>query len=55
MKTTYEIYLAKKYISKEEWLQLIKTISDYQGILKKWKLIISIQKKLYSLFYKNGI
>ena len=53
MKTTYEIYLAKKYISKEEWLQLIKTISDYQGILKKWKLIISIKKNYIHYFIKT--
>ena len=53
MKTTYEIYLAKKYISKEEWLQLIKIISDYQGILKNWELIISVQKNYIHYFIKT--
>lgn len=35
-----EIYLAKNYVSKEEWCELIRTISNYNGILRKWKIII---------------
>ena len=36
-----EIYLTKKFISKEEWLALINTISSYNGFLRKWKIIIT--------------
>ena len=37
-----EIYLTKKFVSKEEWLELINTISNYNGILKKWKIIMTL-------------
>ena len=40
MGLTSEIYLTKKYVSKDEWLELINTISNYNGILRKWKIII---------------
>lgn len=39
-----EIYFTKKYISKDEWMNLIKTISDYNGILRKWKIIVRNDK-----------
>lgn len=37
----FEIYLTKKYVLKEEWLELIKQITKYNGILKTWKIIIT--------------
>ena len=40
MGLTAEIYLTKNFISKEEWLELINTISNYNGFLRKWKIII---------------
>ena len=40
MGLTSEIYLTKKFVSKDEWLELIKIISNYNGILRKWKIII---------------
>ncbi len=41
MKFTSEIYLTKKFISKEEWLELIQTLSNYNGFFKKWKILIT--------------
>lgn len=37
----FEIYLTKKYVLKEEWLELINMISKYNGLLKTWKIIIT--------------
>ena len=36
----HEIYLTKKFISKEEWLELINIISDYNGILENGRLLL---------------
>ena len=44
MKLALEIYLTKKYVQNNEWLELIKTISDYNGLFKKWKIIIKNDK-----------
>ena len=32
MNLTTEIYLTKKYIDQEEWLELINTISDFSKV-----------------------
>ena len=40
MGVSFEIYLTKKYVSKDEWRELIQKISNYNGILKKWKLLV---------------
>lgn len=37
---TYEIYLTKKYITKEEWLEFIKIISNFVGVFKNWQIIV---------------
>ena len=37
---TSEIYLIKKHVSKDEWLDFIKTISNYNGMFRSWKLVI---------------
>ena len=37
----FEIYLTKKYVLKEEWLELINQITKYNGLLKTWKIIIT--------------
>ena len=49
----FEIYLNSKYISKEEWLELIKAISTYNGILRKWKIIITNEKNRIRYFIKT--
>lgn len=40
MVVTSEVYLAKKFISPEEWLLFLQTISHYNGIFRKWKMIV---------------
>ena len=53
MGLTSEIYLTKNYVSKEEWLSLIKTISNYNGILRKWKIIITNDNNKIRYFIKT--
>ena len=53
MGLTSEIYLTKKYVMKEEWLELIKTISNYNGILRKWQIIITNDKNQIRYFVKT--
>ncbi len=53
MGLTSEIYLTKKFVSKEEWLELIKTISNYNGMLRKWKIIIINDKNQIRYFVKT--
>ena len=50
MGLTSEIYLTKKFVSKEEWLELITTISNYNGFLRKWKIIIINDKNQIRYF-----
>ena len=51
---TSEIYLTKKYISKDEWLKLINTLSNYNGFLRKWKLIIINDRNQIQYFLKTN-
>lgn len=37
---TSELYLIKKHVTADEWSNLIKVISNYNGILRNWKLVI---------------
>lgn len=53
MGLTSEIYLTKKFVSKYEWLELIKTISNYNGILRKWKIIITNDKNQIRYYVKT--
>ena len=53
MKLALEIYLTKKYVQNNEWLELIKTISDYNGLFKKWKIIIKNDKNQIRYFMKT--
>lgn len=50
---TSEIYLTKKLVSKEEWRELIQTISNYNGILRKWKIIVTNNKNQIRYFVKT--
>lgn len=47
---TSELYLTSKYVQKDEWLKLIETISKYNGLLKKWKIIITNENNLIRYF-----
>ncbi len=51
---TSEIYLTKKFVTKEEWLDLIKKISNYNGFLRKWKLVIVNDKNKIKYFIKTN-
>ncbi len=53
MGLTSEMYLTKKFVSKDEWLELINTISNYNGILRKWKIIIINDKNQIRYFVKT--
>ena len=48
-----EIYLTKKYVSKVEWLELINIISNYNGFLRKWKIIVTNDKNQIRYFIKT--
>lgn len=37
---TSRIYLTKKFVTKEEWDEFIKLISNYNGFLRQWKIFI---------------
>lgn len=54
MKYITEIYLTTKHISKDEWQQLINTISKYNGYFKKWKIIVSFKDKKIRYFCKTN-
>lgn len=41
MKSFREIYLNSKFVPKEDWQELIKTVSTYNGTFKKWKIVIT--------------
>lgn len=51
---TFEIYLTKNYISKEEWLHFINTVSMYNGYFKKWKIIISNDRNQIRYFVQSN-
>ncbi len=51
---TYEIFLSKKDISKEEWNQLIHIISKYNGLLRKWKFYLSIYDNRIRYFVETN-
>ena len=53
MGLTSEIYLTKKNVNKDEWLELIKTISNYNGFLRRWKIIITNDKNQISYFVET--
>ena len=53
MGLTSEIYLTKKNVSKDEWLELIKTISNYNGFLRGWKIMITNDKNQISYFVET--
>lgn len=53
MGLTSEIYLTKNFLSKEEWLELINTISNYNGIFRKWRIIITNDRNQIRYFVKT--
>lgn len=53
MYKTSEIYLTKNYVSKKEWEDLINVISNYNGLLKNWKIIIENSSNQLRYFIKS--
>ena len=53
MKYIFEIYLNKKYVTKEEWKNFINVISNYNGMLRKWKIIITNDNNKIRYFIKT--
>lgn len=53
MGLTSEIYLTKKKVTKDEWLELIKTVSNYNGFLRRWKIIITNDKNQIRYFVET--
>lgn len=54
MKSTCEIYLTKKHVSAEDWQEFIKTISNYNGILRTWKIIITNDNNFIRYFVETN-
>ncbi len=50
-----EIYLTEDKITKESWNKLIKKISDYNGYLKKWSLIIKLDNNQIKYIIESKI
>ena len=50
---TSEIFLTKSFVSKDEWLELINIISNYNGIFKKWKIVVINDRNLIRYFVKT--
>lgn len=48
-----EIFLNKKFVTREEWLQLIKIISKYNGMFKSWKIIVRQERSQIRYFVKT--
>ena len=49
-----EIYLTKKFVTREEWQELINTVSNYNGILKKWIIIIHFKNNEVHYYIKTN-
>jgi len=54
MRLMFEIYLTKKLTSQDEWLKLINIISNYNGLLKKWKILVVNDKNQIRYFIKTN-
>ncbi len=53
MVLTSEVFLANSQIETEKWLEFIKVISNYQGLFKKWSIIITIEKNEIHYYIKT--
>jgi len=54
MSFNYEIFLTKKYVKKDDWYNLIKILSDYNGLLRKWKITIINDKSNIRYYAKTN-
>ncbi len=49
----FEVFLLKKHITFEEWMQIIKTITKYNGLFKTWKLIVEFEGNYLHYYIKT--
>lgn len=49
-----EIFLNKKNVDREEWKELIKVISMYNGLFRSWKIIIRQERSQIRYFVKTN-
>lgn len=50
---TTEIYLTKDYVLNDDWINLINIISNYNGLFKEWKIIVTNNKNQIRYFVKT--
>lgn len=53
MKFIHEIFLTKKFVAKEEWSEFIHTVSNYNGLLRRWKIILINSNNQIRYFVKT--
>ena len=54
MKSFREVYLNSKFVPKEDWQELIKTVSEYNGLFKKWKITVTNDKNKIQFFTESS-
>lgn len=54
MKFLTEIYLTKKFVSIEEWIEFIKSISRFNRVLEKWNIIVAVEKNEIRYYLKTN-
>ena len=54
MGLTSELYLSKNKVTEEDWNKIINIISNYNGLLKPWKLYIVNQKNVIRYFIETN-
>ncbi len=45
-----EVYFTENFVTKDEWDQLVTTISSYNGIFRNWKIFVLISKNKIRYF-----
>lgn len=53
MGLTSEIFLSNSNITEENWLEFIKTVSNYQGRFRKWKLTVVVHNNEIHYYVKT--
>ncbi|MDE6142306.1 MAG: DUF87 domain-containing protein, partial [Bacilli bacterium] len=49
-----EIFLNKKYITRDDWANFISIVSKYNGMFKKWKMIVRQERSQIGYFVKTN-
>ncbi len=51
---TSEIFFNKKYITREDWSNFITIVSKYNGMFKKWKIIVRQERSQIRYYVKTN-